>query len=501
MASVIADAVPIASRMPNPDRDDCCRIVDCVYVGSAASASKWPDAILCLTGEAASCDARIRCVPMLDLPTVNILHHLPTALSIIECARTSAARQRILVHCQHGHSRAPSFVIAWLMWRYRISLERAYAIVITARPSISINPGFLWQLGLWEWLLQASAGGGGHVGPADDDAGSSSIRALLEAGASPHAVYRLFAACAARVSAGYESAGFDVGGHTSVYTTSDRRGLFVAAASATGTSNGTTGAAAGHANDPSPLESISLEVGAGVAGIDPGRSDDSSRAGSVASDQQLLRYLLDGHDDSSTSESASTGAPSAPTRLTYHCGRCNSVLFTDHNLIRSNAPNSNAPSSASAVDIHIEPMAWMVASSAHEPDRGAAAAAVPGRTRWRSYATVPSTEDSVTWASSGDSSGRLVCPHTGCGHKLGSWDWLGGGAASREEGSSGTGHHRRMRGSEAAGSSSSNSPPASPLLLSSFLYPHFSILADRVVARGAAMMPTAPVRPTLDGTR
>jgi protein-tyrosine phosphatase len=46
---------------------------------------------------------------------------------------------KVLVHCQRGVSRSAAIVAAYLMWKYKISLEEALQRVITARPVVCPN--------------------------------------------------------------------------------------------------------------------------------------------------------------------------------------------------------------------------------------------------------------------------------------------------------------------------------------------------------------------------
>jgi hypothetical protein len=92
---------------------------------------------------------------LLDVPHANLLAVLPSAVRGVEDAL--AAHGRVLLQCAHGHSRSPAVAIAWLVWRCRLRLPDALALVRDARPSVAINAGFLQQLRAWERLVGSDA--------------------------------------------------------------------------------------------------------------------------------------------------------------------------------------------------------------------------------------------------------------------------------------------------------------------------------------------------------
>eukprot|EP00451_Oxyrrhis_marina_P031185 CAMPEP_0204374028 /NCGR_PEP_ID=MMETSP0469-20131031/48413_1 /ASSEMBLY_ACC=CAM_ASM_000384 /TAXON_ID=2969 /ORGANISM="Oxyrrhis marina" /LENGTH=707 /DNA_ID=CAMNT_0051364571 /DNA_START=10 /DNA_END=2130 /DNA_ORIENTATION=+ len=67
---------------------------------------------------------------------------------------------RILVHCKEGVSRSSTVVIAYLMWKLKVSFSAAHDMVVAARPIINPNAGFTCQLLLFEracfWLASAT---------------------------------------------------------------------------------------------------------------------------------------------------------------------------------------------------------------------------------------------------------------------------------------------------------------------------------------------------------
>ena len=58
----------------------------------------------------------------------------------------------ILVHCQAGMSRSVAFVMAYLMYRYRLSLSQALYAVQRRRPGAQPNENFMRQLEMFESL-------------------------------------------------------------------------------------------------------------------------------------------------------------------------------------------------------------------------------------------------------------------------------------------------------------------------------------------------------------
>ena len=82
-----------------------------------------------------------------DIPSEDLLSHFPRALSFIKAGQGAGV---VLVHCYHGKSRSAALVTAFLMAKYRISVEEALALLKRKRSVVSPNPGFMAQLRLWE---------------------------------------------------------------------------------------------------------------------------------------------------------------------------------------------------------------------------------------------------------------------------------------------------------------------------------------------------------------
>ena len=86
-----------------------------------------------------------------DDPNENILILFDKANEFIDGGK------RIMVHCDGGISRSPSFVIAYLMWKYGYEIEKAINIVNEKR-KILPNRGFMNQLKTYYQIIHGSLG-------------------------------------------------------------------------------------------------------------------------------------------------------------------------------------------------------------------------------------------------------------------------------------------------------------------------------------------------------
>lgn len=71
---------------------------------------------------------------------------------------------RVLVHCKEGVSRSATFVIAYLMWRFSMPLDKAHDAIRKTRPICNPNAGFTYRLILLGKKL--GVGGCGNQSPA-----------------------------------------------------------------------------------------------------------------------------------------------------------------------------------------------------------------------------------------------------------------------------------------------------------------------------------------------
>jgi hypothetical protein len=120
-----------------------------------------------MTGSLAMCYAAIFLLPITPvfqqlwcgtteaLPNLNQFYACVRALARIDstllCAAVCAGGG-VLVHCQAGISRSAAIVIAYCMWKERLSAAAATAVVSAARDAIWPNMGFKTQLQEFEKL-------------------------------------------------------------------------------------------------------------------------------------------------------------------------------------------------------------------------------------------------------------------------------------------------------------------------------------------------------------
>ena len=77
----------------------------------------------------------------------NIIQYFQECLLFIE------GNDKIFVHCAAGMSRSPTIVIAYIMWKNKLSLNKAIKFVKEKRSIISPNDNFMNQLKIFEELL------------------------------------------------------------------------------------------------------------------------------------------------------------------------------------------------------------------------------------------------------------------------------------------------------------------------------------------------------------
>jgi len=83
-----------------------------------------------------------------DKKETNLLEYFEESNQFIENA------SKVFVHCHYAISRSPSFVIAYLMWKERMSFEKAMAFVKEKSVRTSPNRGFRDQLNMYEKILK-----------------------------------------------------------------------------------------------------------------------------------------------------------------------------------------------------------------------------------------------------------------------------------------------------------------------------------------------------------
>lgn len=79
-----------------------------------------------------------------DRDDFDISQYFIKAILFIEQQRLLG--RNVLLHCQMGKSRSAAILIAYLMFKRKMSCEEAYAFVKSKRSLVCPNPGFLEQL-------------------------------------------------------------------------------------------------------------------------------------------------------------------------------------------------------------------------------------------------------------------------------------------------------------------------------------------------------------------
>ena len=86
-------------------------------------------------------------IKVADTLSTNIIKHFG------ECLRFIEGDDKILIHCIAGQSRSASIVIAFIMWKQKLSYEEAFNLVNGKRKVVNPNFGFIAQLKIFEQLL------------------------------------------------------------------------------------------------------------------------------------------------------------------------------------------------------------------------------------------------------------------------------------------------------------------------------------------------------------
>ena len=86
-------------------------------------------------------------IDIMDFSYENIIQYFGECLNFLE------GEEKVFVHCAVGLSRSPTIVIAYIMWKNKMTFDRAYIFVKLKRPEISPNYGFQTQLKMFEKLL------------------------------------------------------------------------------------------------------------------------------------------------------------------------------------------------------------------------------------------------------------------------------------------------------------------------------------------------------------
>lgn len=86
-------------------------------------------------------------INIMDYDSENIIQYFG------ECLNFLKGEEKVFVHCAAGQSRSATIVIAYLMWKKKMTFDKAYNFVKQKRSSIYPNFGFRQQLQMFEKLL------------------------------------------------------------------------------------------------------------------------------------------------------------------------------------------------------------------------------------------------------------------------------------------------------------------------------------------------------------
>ena len=84
---------------------------------------------------------------ILEIPDIENTHIIPLfthSNNFIDNAINSGGK--VLIHCMYGISRSSTILIAYLKWKYNISVSKALEWIRSARPIANPNNGFILQL-------------------------------------------------------------------------------------------------------------------------------------------------------------------------------------------------------------------------------------------------------------------------------------------------------------------------------------------------------------------
>ena len=84
-------------------------------------------------------------IELRDDGNINITDTIVKFISFLKQV-TQDKKNKILIHCSEGISRAPALVCAYLMWKFNMNSDDAINFVKEKRHCVDINFGFLFQL-------------------------------------------------------------------------------------------------------------------------------------------------------------------------------------------------------------------------------------------------------------------------------------------------------------------------------------------------------------------
>lgn len=133
---------------------DVNHVIDHVYIGSVDGAFHLPvleqNGFTCivdlsnLASVPRSAQINYMIIPVDDSPNTDLSRYFQEASAFIDqCAASSG---KVLVHCMAGISRSATIVLAYLMLRKQMSLKDALGLLMSQRPWVKPNAGFIRQL-------------------------------------------------------------------------------------------------------------------------------------------------------------------------------------------------------------------------------------------------------------------------------------------------------------------------------------------------------------------
>lgn len=104
--------------------------------------------------ESYSSDYEWKQIEITDEETTNVIQYFPESYNFIDSGLFKNSNNKkhqgcVLVHCSQGISRSATFIIAFLMQKYHLSIDQALHAVRRKCPDAEPNPGFMNQLRLY----------------------------------------------------------------------------------------------------------------------------------------------------------------------------------------------------------------------------------------------------------------------------------------------------------------------------------------------------------------
>lgn len=89
-----------------------------------------------------------------DHNSQDITCHFYNVIAYIENARKNNGV--VFIHCVKGISRSPTIAMAYMIWHANMTFDASYKHLKNARPIVSPNPGFVFQLSEWATMRPTS---------------------------------------------------------------------------------------------------------------------------------------------------------------------------------------------------------------------------------------------------------------------------------------------------------------------------------------------------------